>query len=121
MAASFIAAGVMLASTVEAGGRPPETEVVGTLTAEGGAPFSLADAERIKAGETQFNQTCAAYCHGKDPVLFVGRTGLDETYVFETIRDGGAGGQSPMPAWGEVFSAEEIWELVAYIKSIGEW
>jgi len=26
-----------------------------------------------------------------------------------------------MPPWGEVFTHDEIWELVAYIKSIGKW
>ena len=36
------------------------------------------------------------------------------------FRDGGKGA-TPMPPWGEVFTQEEIWELVAYIKSIGKW
>jgi mono/diheme cytochrome c family protein len=30
-------------------------------------------------------------------------------------------GATPMPPWGEVFSPEEIWEIVAYLKSIGKW
>jgi len=40
--------------------------------------------------------------------------------VFNTIRDGGKGA-TPMPPWGEVFAPEEIWEIVAYLKSIGRW
>jgi mono/diheme cytochrome c family protein len=30
-------------------------------------------------------------------------------------------GATPMPPWGEVFTQDEIWELVAYIKSLGKW
>lgn len=85
------------------------------------APFLLTDEKRIENGKKQFNQTCAAWCHGKDPVLFVDREGLDEKFVYTTIRDGGDGDKSPMPSWGSTFTSEEIWELVAYIKSIGKW
>jgi hypothetical protein len=52
-------------------------------------PFVLSDTKRIESGKKQFNQTCAAWCHGKDPVLFVDREGLDEKFVYTTIRDGG--------------------------------
>ena len=86
-----------------------------------GAPFDLADPERIAKGKKQFNTTCAAWCHGQNPVLFVGRTGLTEKYVYETIRDGGGGNLSPMPSWGTTFTPEEIWQLVSYIKSLGKW
>ena len=86
----------------------------------GTAPFDLADAKRIKSGESTFNSTCAAYCHGQNPTLFVGRTDLSEEYVYDTIRDGGKGA-TPMPPWGDVFTHEEIWELVAYLKSLGQW
>ena len=85
------------------------------------APFEITDPKRIEAGKKQFNVTCAAWCHGKDPVMFVDREGLDEQYVYSTIRDGGAGAKSPMPSWGSTFTSEEIWQLVAYIKSIGKW
>jgi len=85
------------------------------------APFDIKDPKRIESGKKQFNVTCAAWCHGKDPVLFVDREGLDEQYVYKTIRDGGAGAKSPMPSWGSTFSSEEIWELVSYIKSLGKW
>ena len=85
-----------------------------------GPPFSLEDPDRVANGEATFNQACASFCHGKNPLLFVGRTGLDQVYVYETIRDGGQG-QSPMPSWGTTFTPEEIWELVAYIKSLGDW
>jgi len=41
--------------------------------------------------------------------------------VYRTIRDGGLGAASPMPSWGEVYTPREIWELVAYVKSLGSW
>lgn len=84
-------------------------------------PFELSDPARIAAGKDRFESTCAAYCHGIEPALFVNREGLSEGYVYAAIRDGGQGGAAPMPPWGEVFSEWEIWELVAYIKSIGNW
>ncbi|MBU0602457.1 MAG: cytochrome c [Gammaproteobacteria bacterium] len=86
----------------------------------GAAPFDLADPARIKAGLGRFQSTCADYCHGHQPALFIEREGLEAEYVYNTIRDGGKGA-TPMPPWGEVFTQEEIWELVAYIKSIGNW
>jgi mono/diheme cytochrome c family protein len=84
------------------------------------APFDLGDPARIKSGRALFQSTCADYCHGHQPALFVDREGLEMQYVFNTIRDGGKGA-TPMPPWGEVFTHDEIWELVAYIKSIGKW
>lgn len=96
------------------------SETEGAESSENGAPFDLTDADRIQAGKDIFESTCASYCHGFDPILFVGRTGLDEQYVFNTIRDGGTAA-TPMPPWGEVFTPEEIWELVAYVKSLGDW
>lgn len=80
--------------------------------------FSLADPARIAAGKARFNSTCASFCHGDNPALFIGRTDLDRRYVYNTIRDGGKGA-TPMPPWGEVFSRDEIWELVAYVQSLG--
>ena len=91
-----------------------------SATPAGPAPFDLADPARIKLGQDRFQSTCADYCHGHKPALFIEREGLEAEYVFNTIRDGGKGA-TPMPPWGEVFTQEEIWELVAYIKSIGRW
>ncbi|MCC7254130.1 cytochrome c [Hyphomicrobium sp.] len=113
----------ILSDLARAGGIPrseqseaeaPPTKIAGT------PPFDLSDPKKIKSGESTFNSTCAAYCHGQNPTLFVDRTGLTEEYVYNTIRDGGKGA-TPMPPWGDVFSHEEIWELVAYLKSLGKW
>lgn len=89
-------------------------------TARLALPFKLTDKARIVAGRDRFQSTCAAFCHGHEPALFIERDGLEPQYVYNTIRDGGRGA-TPMPPWGEVFSPEEIWEIVAYLKSIGKW
>lgn len=79
----------------------------------------LADPERIQAGKDTFHSTCAEYCHGHEPALFIGRGDeLEPQYIYTTIFNGGQGA-TPMPPWGEVFSEEEIWELVSYIKFLG--
>ncbi|MDO9600187.1 MAG: cytochrome c [Azoarcus sp.] len=82
--------------------------------------FDLGDRARIAAGKARYQSGCADFCHGHQPALFVDREGLDPEYVYNTIRDGGRGA-TPMPPWGEVFSSEEIWELVAYLRSLGQW
>lgn len=95
---------------------PPEI----TSEASGTPPFDLEAEDRIRAGKETFESTCAQYCHGYEPPLFIGRTDLEPEYVYNTIRDGGKGA-TPMPPWGDVFTPEEIWELVAYVKSLGDW
>lgn len=86
----------------------------------GAPPFDLTDPARIAAGKARYQSGCADFCHGHQPALFIDRQGLEPEYVYNTIRDGGRGA-TPMPPWGEVFSPEEIWELVAYLKSLGQW
>lgn len=82
-------------------------------------PIDLDDPDAIEAGKSIFHSTCADYCHGHEPVLFIGRGDeLEPEYVYKTIYEGGKGA-TPMPPWGEVFSEEEIWELVSYIKYLG--
>ena len=100
---SFIVVAVLAAATAaySSGGMGPDAEVpaeTDPVTGEyvDGAPFDLTDPEQITAGKEIFESTCASYCHGLNPILFVGRTGLDEHYVYNTIRDGGKAA-TPMP------------------------
>lgn len=81
-------------------------------------PIDLEDPKRIEAGKERFHSTCADFCHGHEPALFIGRP-VDPHYAFNTIREGGKGA-TPMPPWGDVFSPEEIWELVAYLEHLGK-
>jgi len=97
---------------------PPAVQAVSTA-----APFDLADPARIEAGRRRFNKTCAGYCHGAEGVGgrapdFKGRTDLSPEYAFETISKGRTGADV-MPPWGAAFSAEQIWELVAYLQHLG--
>lgn len=87
------------------------------------APFDLADPARIEAGRKRFNKTCAGYCHGYEGIGgrapdFKGRKDLPVKVMFETITTGRVGADV-MPPWGAAFSAEQIWELVAYLQYLG--
>lgn len=86
-------------------------------------PFDLKDPARIDAGRRRFNKTCAGYCHGFEGVGgrapdFKGRTDLSAEEEFRTITTGRQGADV-MPPWGAAFSAEQIWELVAYLQHLG--
>lgn len=87
-------------------------------------PFDLADPARVAAGKARFGSTCAAYCHGfegsggKTPA-FRGRKDFDPVELFKTITEGRKV-EDVMPAWGNSFSAEKRWELVAYIMSLAD-
>ncbi|WP_353092319.1 cytochrome c [Methylibium sp.] len=114
---TFVAGVALLIARALAGGSPPPDPVVGA--GPGGAPtIDLSDPARIRAGKSRFDSTCAAFCHGHAPPLFVGRQDLLPEYAFRMISDGG-GSATPMPPWGDVFTTEEIWELVAYLKFLG--
>lgn len=82
-------------------------------------PFPLDDPARIEKGRLRFGANCAAYCHGfeggggKTPA-FRGRKDLAPEAAFKTITFGRVG-SDVMPAWGNGFSVEKRWELVAYI------
>lgn len=109
----LIGSALLLAQAFAGGSPPPETDITAS-----GSPFDLADPVRIDAGRKRFDSTCAAFCHGHAPPLFIGRKDLAPEHAFKTITDGG-GSATPMPPWGDVFTPEEIWELVAYIKHLG--
>lgn len=102
-----------VASGSPAPARPPALEGAPT------PPFALDDPDRIERGKNRFANNCAAYCHGfegsggKTPA-FRGRQDLKPEEVFRTITVGRKGADV-MPAWGNGFSDEKRWELVAYI------
>lgn len=95
----------------------------GAAAAQPQPSFDLSDPARIAAGKKRFNKTCAGYCHGAEGVGgrapdFKGRTDLPPEAAFHTIFHGRRGSDI-MPPWGEAFSSDQIWELVAYIKFLG--
>ena len=77
------------------------------------------NAAAIAAGAERYARSCAT-CHGVDnraPSLATGvfARGGDDDQIARTIRAGVPGTQMPpFPA----LSADEVWQLVAYIKSV---
>lgn len=116
VATTALAALLMTAVQAWPGGQPAPGSTVGDQSPS--IPFDLTDPNRVEAGKARFHSTCADFCHGHEPVLFVGRK-LEPAYAHQVIVNGGRGA-TPMPAWGDVFSDEEIWELVAYLQYLGE-
>ena len=97
---------------------PPDTQVIAAPPS-----FDLTDPARIAAGKKRFNKTCAGYCHGAEGVGgrapdFKGRTDLPDEEAYKTIFYGRRTSDI-MPPWGEAFSSDQIWELVAYLKFLG--
>ena len=81
-------------------------------------PVALQDGRRL------FNWYNCSGCHGghagggmgpslRDPVWLYGNR---DDQIFDTISHGRSKG---MPAWGTKIPRQQIWELVAYIKSMG--
>ena len=97
----------------------PTDEAGTTLT-----PFSLDDPDRIAAGRKRFNKTCAGYCHGFDgsggrAPDFKGRPNLDPQFLYDTIYHGREGTEV-MPSWGDALPPNTIWELVAFLRHLGQ-
>ena len=76
----------------------------------------------IEEGKDRFIQTCA-YCHGQEGEAgktrpFRTRTDWDPQVIFDTISNGRVRGGNVMPSWKDTISPEDIWKIVAYIKSL---
>ncbi len=82
------------------------------------APFDLQDPAVIEAGARVFSQNCTHYCHAKEgrvaraPALR-GRD-LPIDYLYERITKGAP----PMPAYGTVLSQDDLWRVIAYLRSL---
>ncbi|HEY83518.1 MAG TPA: c-type cytochrome [Chloroflexi bacterium] len=101
------------------------------------APFSLNDKKAIKAGKTLYRDNSCHLCHGArgngegrispglnprpidltDGALMAR---LDDGYLFWRISQGGS--QPPflsaMPAWEDMLTQEERWQIIVYLRSI---
>jgi mono/diheme cytochrome c family protein len=85
------------------------------------SPPGLADPVH---GERLFNAACSGYCHatpagtgGEAPLLWDCEWihGADDTAIFRTISMGVPG--TDMPAFGSSLADEDLWNLVAYLRS----
>jgi cytochrome c oxidase cbb3-type subunit 3 len=86
-------------------------------------PFA-GTSDAIKEGEKMFDAKCAE-CHGGDAM---GQSGPDLTddkwiyggadaEVFDTVMNGRKGG---MPSWKRELSTDDIWKVIAYIRSLSK-
>lgn len=83
------------------------------------------DSGAVRRGEQLFLGMNCSGCHGQDAKAGIFAPNLTDNYwryggsdadVFNSIYEGRARG---MPAWGAALSTNQIWELVAYIRSLG--
>ena len=98
------------------------------IIAQESNPFA-GDAKAVKAGESQFRANCA-FCHGlgargggRGPDLTRGqkRHGNTDADLFRTINDGVPGTAMPQngtTGQGVGMTAEEIWQVITYIRSV---
>ncbi len=92
------------------------------------------DAAALEAGKNLYAANCAS-CHGDkalgdgpaakslnpQPKPLTGRKGeLSEDYLFWRISEGGmiAPFHSVMPSWKNILKEEQIWQIVAYLRSL---
>ena len=95
------------------------TRVQSTIT----NPYGKAEGA-LEEGRFLYVRMNCAYCHGFDGTGGMGpdltdnqwRYGGSDADIFNSIFRGRAQG---MPAWGEMLPASQIWELVAYVRSLG--
>lgn len=84
----------------------------------------VGDQGAIEEGRFLYVRKNCAYCHGFDGKGGMGpdltderwRYGASDVDIFNSIFRGRAQG---MPAWGEILPQKQIWELVAYVRSLG--
>jgi putative heme-binding domain-containing protein len=102
--------------------------VPSTISAQEKNPYA-GDAKAAKLGESQFRINCA-FCHGlgargggrgPDLTRSQKKHGSADTDIFRTINDGVPG--TAMPANGTTgqgvgMTAEEVWQVVTYIRSV---
>lgn len=84
--------------------------------------IDLQDQRIIQEGKTRFVQTCA-YCHGQEGEAgktrpFTTHTDWNPKDIFDTISNGRVRGGNVMPTWKGSIPPDEIWKIVAYIKSL---
>ena len=91
--------------------------------AEASNPYR-SDLRAIREGRRLFNWYNCSGCHGDHAGGGMGPSLRDSTWVygateariFRTIADGRTKG---MPSWGQTLPVDQIWKLVAYIKTLG--
>ena len=87
-------------------------------------PFDLTAPTFIAQGQALFNGRCAGRCHGlngaegMEAPNLTGKTHLTAWFVYDTLITGRPG--TAMPSWVDRFSNEELWQLTAFVVSLGD-
>jgi cytochrome c oxidase cbb3-type subunit 3 len=115
------------ADTAVTGATPTVTVPVGPLPGPTPAPVlndnPFHDAVARQQGRDLFVRFNCSGCHGghggggmgpslRDPVWLYGNS---DAHVFDSIAQGRGQG---MPSWAEKIPQEQVWQLVAYVKSL---
>lgn len=115
---SRIAIGLLVAATL------PTSALLATANAVAAPPSDqqLSDATWIAAGREKFANACA-YCHGSEGDSgkvqpFRERINWEPREIHDVITNGRKRGANIMPAWGGSIPDEEIWKIVAFIRSL---
>ncbi len=100
-------------------------QVAGAPGAASPEPAAAADKGNLAAGQEVFNGTCA-HCHGPNAVQSERKIDLRllrkryaeemEATFWKTVNDGRP--SKGMPAWKDVFSVEQLTNVLAYLKSV---
>lgn len=116
--------------SVAAGSMPPVPTAVGPIPGSAGGPAPIFrtdpfanDAVALQEGRKLFNWYNCSGCHGGHAGGGMGPSLRDKVWlfgdrddqIFDSIAEGRGEG---MPAWGSKIPEDQIWKLVAYIKSM---
>ena len=107
-------------SQVPLGSPPGQPMSLGSTIAN---PFE-GDAEAVARGKALFGAMNCVYCHGAGGSGLIGpplnapgwRYGGTPAQIYNSIHDGRPQG---MPAWGGVLPPDQVWQIVAYVESLG--
>lgn len=90
-------------------------------------PFAWDDATAIAAGQAIYNGACSM-CHAPDGAgALPGAPDFTATETIDRLRSNSgellcivAEGRQAMPGWKETLTAEQMWQVLTYIASLGE-
>ncbi len=119
----LLAVPLISVSAQESGGQAAGGQE-GGATAASESPVPLDDPATIEAGKALFTGKLGCYgCHGQAGGGGMGPSladatwiyGADEAAIHESITNGRPGG---MPKFADAATDEEIWQVVAFVKSL---
>lgn len=119
----LVALSLVSVSAQESGGQATGGQEAGAAAAAE-SPVPLDDPATIEAGQALFTGKLGCYgCHGREGGGGMGPSLADATWIYggdpaaihESIKNGRPNG---MPAFKDAATDEEIWQVVAFVKSL---